>query len=78
MGLFPSGIDTRPHRGFTEPWLGTRWAPSNPFVARGQGRFGHRQAAVAIASGEASVSNQIWWLVANPIGWIADDSLPSV
>ena len=71
MGLFTSGIDTRPlvlanprkssvpsprpiglpHREFTELWLGTRWAPSNPFVARGPGRFGHRQAAVAFASG---------------------------
>lgn len=46
-----SGTSGPPHRGFTEQWLGTRWAASNPFVARGQGRFGHRQASVALASG---------------------------
>jgi hypothetical protein len=36
-----------PGRGFTDRWLDAAWAPSNPWLARWQGRLGHGQSSMA-------------------------------
>ena len=69
----PSG-PPRPKRGFTELWLGTRGGTVQPRRGSRAGAF-RSHAVLRGVSGEASVSNQIWWLVANPMSWIANDSL---
>ena len=64
----------RPKRGFTELWLGTRGGAVQPRRGSRAGAF-RSHAVLRGVNGEASVSNQIWWLVANPMSWIASDSL---